>query len=107
MKLLRRDFLHLAAGAAALPALSRVAGAQTYPMRPARILVGFPAGGAADTIVRIMAQWLSDRLGQSFVVENRPGAATNLALQAALTSPPDEVLIGLHLDLNGDQHHTE
>ena len=89
MKLLRRTFLHLAAGAALLPAFPYIAQAQAYPTRPARILVGFPAGGAADTIVRIMAQWLSDRLGQSFVVENRPGAATNLALQAVLTSPPD------------------
>jgi tripartite-type tricarboxylate transporter receptor subunit TctC len=85
----RRHVLYLAASAAALPAVSRTAWAQAYPTRSARILVGFPAGGAADTIVRIVAQWLSDRLGQSFVVENRPGAATNLALQAALTSPPD------------------
>ena len=89
MKLPRRKFLHLAAGAATLPAFPYIARAQAYPTRPARILVGFPAGGAADTIVRIMAQWLSDRLGQSFVVENRSGAATNLALQAALSSPPD------------------
>jgi len=89
MKLPRRKFLHLAGGAAALPVLSRVARAQAYPTRPVRIVVGYPAGGAADTIVRIMAQWLSDRLGQSFVVENRPGAATNLAVQVALTSPPD------------------
>jgi tripartite-type tricarboxylate transporter receptor subunit TctC len=85
----RRQFLHLAAGAVALPIVSRAARAQAFPTRPGRILVGFPAGSAADTIVRIMAQWLSDRLGQSFVVENRAGAATNLALQAALASPPD------------------
>jgi hypothetical protein len=84
------NFLWLAAGAAVPPAMSRIARAQAaYPTRPARILVGFPAGGAADTIARLMAQWLSDRLGQSFVVENRSGAATNLALQAALASPPD------------------
>src|SRR4029434_5189804 len=89
LKLPRRQFLHLAAGAAAVPLVSQAARAQAFPTRPGRILVGFPAGGAADTIVRIMAQWLSDRLGQSFVVENRPGAATNLALQAALTSPSD------------------
>ena len=89
MKLTRRKFLHLAAGAAALPMVPRFAWAQAYPARPVRILVGFPAGGAADTIVRMMAQWLSDRHGQSFVVENRSGGATNLALQAALTSPPD------------------
>jgi tripartite-type tricarboxylate transporter receptor subunit TctC len=85
----RRQFLHLAAGTAVLPAVSRVVRAQAYPTRPVRIVVGFPAGGALDTIVRIMAQWLSERLGQQFIVENKPGAATNIALQAALTSPPD------------------
>jgi tripartite-type tricarboxylate transporter receptor subunit TctC len=89
MKLPRRKFLHLAAGAAALPASSRIASAQTYPTRPVRILVGFPPGGAADTIVRLMAQWLSDRLGQQFIVENRAGAATNVSIQAAITAPPD------------------
>jgi tripartite-type tricarboxylate transporter receptor subunit TctC len=89
MKLSRRRLLHLAAGAAALPAVPRVAGAQAYPSRPVRFLVGFPPGGAADTIVRIMAQWLSDRLGQPFIVENKPGAATNVSVQTALTSPPD------------------
>jgi tripartite-type tricarboxylate transporter receptor subunit TctC len=88
-RLQRRQFLHLAAGAAALPAVSQIAQAQTYPSRPVRLFVGFPPGGAADTVVRIMAQWLSDRLGQPFIVENRPGAATNLSVQAALTSPPD------------------
>jgi tripartite-type tricarboxylate transporter receptor subunit TctC len=85
----RRQLLHLAVGAAALPTLSRIAWAQAYPSRPVRIFVGFPPGGAADTIVRIIAQWLSDRLGQPFIVENRPGAATNVSVQAALTSPPD------------------
>jgi tripartite-type tricarboxylate transporter receptor subunit TctC len=89
MKLPRRKFLHLAAGVAALPAVSRVARAQAYPTRPVRILVGFPPGGAADTIVRIMAQWLTDRLGQPFIVENRPGAATNVSIQAAMAAPPD------------------
>src|SRR4051812_30991136 len=90
MTLPRRRFLHLAAGAAALPALPGIARAQpAYPTRPVRVLVGFPPGGAADIIVRIMAQWLSDRLGQPFVVENRPGAATNLSIQAAMSSPPD------------------
>jgi len=89
MKLPRRKFLHLAAGAVALPAISRTALAQAYPTRSVRWFVGFPAGGSLDIIVRIMAQWLSERLGQQFVVENRPGAATNIALQAALTSPPD------------------
>jgi tripartite-type tricarboxylate transporter receptor subunit TctC len=89
MKLPRRQFLHLAAGVAALPVVSRVARAQAYPTRPVRILVGFPPGGAADTIVRIMAQWLTDRLGQPFIVENRPGAATNVSIQAAMAAPPD------------------
>jgi hypothetical protein len=78
MKLPRRQFLHLAAGAAALPAVSRFAQAQTYPSRPVRIMVGFPAGGPNDIIARLMGQWLSERLGQPFVIENKPGAATNI-----------------------------
>jgi tripartite-type tricarboxylate transporter receptor subunit TctC len=86
MKLRRRKFLQLAAGAAALP---RVALAQTYPMRPLRLIVGFPPGGGTDTVARIMAQWLSERLGQSVVVENKPGASTNISIQAAVSSPPD------------------
>jgi tripartite-type tricarboxylate transporter receptor subunit TctC len=81
--------MHLTATVTALPALSGITKAQTYPSRPVRIFVGFPAGGPADTIVRIMGQWLSDRFGQPFIVENRPGAATNISIQAALTSPPD------------------
>ena len=85
----RRQLLHLAVGAVTLPPVARIARAQAYPSRPVRIFVGFPPGGAADTIVRIIAQWLSDRLGQPFIVENRPGAATNVSVQAALTSPPD------------------
>src|SRR5262245_37000316 len=79
MKLPRRKFLHLAAGAAALPAVSRFAWAQAYPTRPVRIVVGFPAGGTTDVIARLMGQWLSERLGQQFVIENRPGAASNIA----------------------------
>ena len=73
MKLPRRNFLHLAAGAAALPAVSRFAWAQAYPTQPVRIVVGFPAGGTADIMARLMGQWLSERLGQPFVVESRPG----------------------------------
>ena len=84
----RRRFLHLAAGAA-LPAVSRIARAQTYPSRPVRIIVGFPAGGANDIMARILGQWLSDRLGRPFLVENRPGANTNIAAEAAINAAPD------------------
>jgi tripartite-type tricarboxylate transporter receptor subunit TctC len=79
MKLPRRHFLHLAAGAAALPAGARLAWAQAYPSRPVRLLVGFPAGGVTDVFARLMGQWLSERLGQAFVIENRMGAASNLS----------------------------
>jgi len=89
MKLPRRNFLHLAAGAAALPAVSRFARAQAYPTRPVRIIVGFAAGGPADIVARLMAQWLSERLGQQFVVENRTGAATNIATEAVVRAPAD------------------
>jgi tripartite-type tricarboxylate transporter receptor subunit TctC len=89
MKLPRRTFLHLAAGASALPAVSRMARAQTYPSRPVRIIVGFPAGGGSDIVARLMAQWLSERLGEPFIVENRPGSATNIAAEAVVKSPPD------------------
>ena len=89
MKLPRRKFLHLAAGAAALPAVSRIARAQTYPSRPVRIIVGFAAGGGYDIVARLMGQWLSERLGQPFVIENRPGAGTNIATQAVVNAPPD------------------
>jgi tripartite-type tricarboxylate transporter receptor subunit TctC len=89
MKLPRRQFLHLAVGAAALPAASRIARAQTYPTRPIRWLVGLAPGGAADTMVRILSAWLSERLGQPVIVENKPGAATNLSIQTVANSPPD------------------
>jgi tripartite-type tricarboxylate transporter receptor subunit TctC len=89
MKLLRRRFLHLAAGAAALPAVPRIARAQAYPTRPARIIVGFAAGGPTDIVARMMVQWLSERLGQQFIVENRPGAGSNIAAEAAVRAPPD------------------
>src|SRR5258708_7682961 len=85
----RRQFLHLAAGGAALLALSRLARAQTYPSRPVRIIVGFAAGGAPDTIGRLMAQWLSERLGQQFVMDNRPGAGSNFATEAVVRAPAD------------------
>jgi tripartite-type tricarboxylate transporter receptor subunit TctC len=85
----RRQFLRLAAVAAALPAMLRIASAQTYPSRPVRLLVGFPAGGNADTIARPMGQWLSERLGQPFVIENRPGAGTNIATEAVVRAPAD------------------
>ena len=89
MKLPRRKFLHLAAGAAALPTVPRFAWAQTYPTRPVRIMVGFAAGGATDIVARIMGQWLSERLGQQFVVENRPGAGTNIATEVVVNAAPD------------------
>jgi tripartite-type tricarboxylate transporter receptor subunit TctC len=85
----RRRFLRLGAGAAALTMLSPVAGAQTYPSRPVRIIVGFPPGGAADITARLMGQWLSERLGQPVIVENRPGAGTNIATEAVAKAAPD------------------
>ena len=89
MKLPRRKFLHLAAGAAALPVVSRIARAQTYPARPVHLLVGYSAGGPLDTGARLIAQWLSERLGHSFIVENRPGASGNLATQEVVRARPD------------------
>jgi len=89
MKLPRRRFLHLAAGLGALSALSRIASAQTYPARPVRIIVGFPAGTSSDLTARLIGQWLSDRLGQQFIVENRPGAGTNIAADAVVHAMPD------------------
>ena len=89
MTMLRRRFLRLAAGAIALPAVSRVAGAQAYPSRPVRFVVGFAPGGGGDLATRLMAQWLSERFGQQFVVENRVGAASNLATEQVVRAPAD------------------
>jgi tripartite-type tricarboxylate transporter receptor subunit TctC len=89
MKLPRRQFLHLAAGAAALPAMSPIAGAQTYPSRPVHIIAGFAAGGGVDITARLIGQWLSERLGQNFIIENRPGAGGNLGTETVVNAQPD------------------
>jgi tripartite-type tricarboxylate transporter receptor subunit TctC len=89
MRLLRRQFLHLAAGAAALSTISRIARAQAYPSRPVRVIVPFAPAGTTDIVARLMGQWLSERLGQQFVIENRPGAGTNIATEAVVRAPPD------------------
>jgi tripartite-type tricarboxylate transporter receptor subunit TctC len=89
MKLARRQFLHLAAAAAALPAVSRVAGAQGYPTRPVRVIVGFAPGQALDIVTRIIGQRLSERLGEQFIIDNRPGAGGNIATEAVVRAPPD------------------
>jgi tripartite-type tricarboxylate transporter receptor subunit TctC len=89
MKLPRRNFLHLAAGAAALPVVSRIARAQAYPTRPVRWVVGTVAGSSPDTFARLIGQWLSDRLGRPFIIENRPGAGTNIATELVVRAPPD------------------
>ena len=85
----RRQFLHLAAGASALPAVSRIARAQTYPTKPVRVVVGAAPGSNQDIIARLVGQWLSDRLGQQFIIENRPGAGTNVAAEAVVRAPAD------------------
>ena len=87
MEFPRRAFLRLAAGAAALPAVPRFSQAQAYPSRPVRIIVGFPAGGATDIQARLMGQWLSDRLGQQFIIENRSGASGNIGTEAVARAP--------------------
>jgi tripartite-type tricarboxylate transporter receptor subunit TctC len=89
MKLLRRQFLHLTAGAAALPVIGRVVRAQTYPERPVHLIVGFPAGGPQDIVMRLIGQWLSERLGQSFIIENRPGASGNVGAETVVRAAPD------------------
>ena len=100
MKLSRHQFLRLAAGAAALPALSRVARAQAWPSRPVRIVVGFPAGGGSDIVARLMGQWLSERLGQQFIVENKAGAGTNIGTEAVVRATPDGYTLLLVTDAN-------
>jgi tripartite-type tricarboxylate transporter receptor subunit TctC len=103
MKLLRRQFLHLAAGAAAFSTVTRNARAQAYPTRPVRWVCGWPPGGAADIVSRIMAPWLAERLGQSVIVENRAGAASNISAQTVANSPADGytlLLISVSLAVN-------
>jgi tripartite-type tricarboxylate transporter receptor subunit TctC len=104
----RRRFLHLAGFAVVFPALSWRASAQTYPARPVRLIVGFPAGGPNDILARLMAQWLSERLGQPFAVENRPGASGNIATGAVVRAPPDGytlLLVGPANAINASQEN--
>src|SRR5215207_2771274 len=89
MKLARREFFHLATGAAVLPLMSRLTWAQAYPARPVRIVVGFPAGGTSDIVARVLGQWLSEHLAQQFIIENRPGAGSNIAAEAVARATPD------------------
>ena len=89
MKVRRRRFLRLAAGAAALAILPHVAWAQTYPSRPVKLVVGYAAGGVTDILARLMGQWLSERLAQPFIIENRPGAGSNIATEAVVNAPSD------------------
>jgi tripartite-type tricarboxylate transporter receptor subunit TctC len=100
IKLPRRQFLHLAAGAGALPAVSRIARAQSYPTRPVRIIVGFAAGGSTDIAARLMGQWLSERLGQPFIIENRTGFTGNIATEAVVRAAPDGYTLLLDPDSN-------
>ena len=100
MKLPRRKFLHLATGAAALPAVSRIAWAQAYPARPVRLIVTTPAGGSPDIIARLIGQWLSERLGQPIVVDNRSGASGNIGTEIVVRAPPDGYTLLMALSLN-------
>ena len=100
VKLPRRRFLHLAAGAAALPAVSRIVWAQAYPTRPVRIIVGYPPGGGVDIVARLIGQWLSEHLGQQFIIENRPGANGNIGTEAVVKAPPDGYTLILALSAN-------
>ena len=105
MKPPRRQFLHLAAGAAALPAFARIAWAQSYPARPVRLIVQVPAGGSPDIIARLVGQWLSERLGQQFVIDNRPGASGNIGTEAVVRAPPDGYSL-LFVDV-GERHQRD
>jgi len=89
MKLPRRNFLHLAAGAAALPTVSRIGWTEAYPSRPVRLVTGFAAAGGSDVVARLIGQWLSERFGQSFIIENRPGAGGNIGTESVVRAPPD------------------
>jgi tripartite-type tricarboxylate transporter receptor subunit TctC len=100
MKLPRRRFLHLAAGVAALPAVSRIARAQAYPTRPVRLIVTTAAGGSPDIIARLIGQWLSERLGQPIIVDNRPGAGTNIGTEIGVRAPPDGYTLLMALSAN-------
>src|SRR3954464_13178068 len=102
MQLLRRQLLKLAAGAPALPVTQRLAHAQAWPSRPLRIVIGYPAGGSTDLIARIIGNWLSQRLGQPVIIENKPGAATNLAAQTVVSAPPDGYTASI---CGGEQRH--
>ena len=100
MKFLRRQFLHMAASAAALPAVSRLAWAQAYPTRPVRLIVQVPAGGSPDIVARVVAQWLSERMGQQFVVDNRPGASGNIGTEAVVRAAADGYSLLLAMSAN-------
>src|SRR5499426_778009 len=89
MRLPRRQFLHLSAGAAALPAVSRITWAQAYPTRPVHVIVGFTAGNNIDIVARLIGQWLSERLGKPFIIENRPGSGSNIGTEAVVRASPD------------------
>jgi tripartite-type tricarboxylate transporter receptor subunit TctC len=95
MKLRRREFLRVAAGAATLALMARLGRVHAYPTRPVRIIVGFAPGGGADIAARLMGQWLSERFGQPFIIENRPGAGSNIATEAVVRAPPDGYTLGL------------
>jgi tripartite-type tricarboxylate transporter receptor subunit TctC len=100
MKLPRRNFLHLAAGAAALPVVPRIAWAQAYPTRPVRLIVTTSAGGSPDIIARLIGQWLSERLGQPIIIDNRPGAGTNIGTEIGVRAPPDGYTLLMALSAN-------